>query len=140
MPSYEQYKTLAITKCNLCGGKVIFTRNDRIYGKSYGSGFCYLCTQCGAYVGTHKYPKNAPLGILANARMRELKQTCHYFFDQQWKGKKNSGYKRTQAYKQLAEKMGIPEEDCHFGYMDEPTLKRALRIILNRESKNEKNI
>ena len=42
------------TVCNLCGGKVIYTSNARIYGKEYGSGKCYLCTNCGAYVGTHK--------------------------------------------------------------------------------------
>lgn len=47
--------------CNLCGGKVIYTDNKNIYhGKSYGSGKCYICTNCGAYVGTHKpRPKEA---------------------------------------------------------------------------------
>ena len=30
--------------CNLCGGKVIYTSNARVYhGREYGSGYCYLC-------------------------------------------------------------------------------------------------
>lgn len=70
------------TKCNLCGGKVIYTSNATIYGREYGSGYCYLCTCCGAYVGTNKvYPKTA-LGILANPEMRELKMQAHALFDQ----------------------------------------------------------
>ena len=38
------------TTCNLCGGQVIYTSNERVYGRKYGSGYCYLCTCCGAYV------------------------------------------------------------------------------------------
>ena len=36
------------TKCNICGGLVKYIPNKEIYGKSYGSGFCYYCTNCGA--------------------------------------------------------------------------------------------
>lgn len=39
--------------CNICNGKVIFTSNSLIYGREYGSGKMYYCTECGAYVGTH---------------------------------------------------------------------------------------
>ena len=42
------------TGCNICGGKVEYISNDKIYGRRYGSGYCYHCTKCGAYVGTHK--------------------------------------------------------------------------------------
>lgn len=41
------------TRCNICGGPVTYGSNARIYGKEYGSGYCYLCERCGAYVGTH---------------------------------------------------------------------------------------
>ena len=64
MPKSE-IKILRPTECNICGGEVEYIPNKQIYGKSYGSGFCYHCTNCGAYVGTHKpRPKDA-LGILA---------------------------------------------------------------------------
>lgn len=50
--------------CNLCGGKVECISNSVIYGREYGSGYCYRCQSCGAYVGTHKpWPKRA-MGIL----------------------------------------------------------------------------
>ena len=62
------------TVCNLCGGKVIYTSNARIYGKEYGSGKCYLCTNCGAYVGTHKPRPREALGLLADAKMRTGKK------------------------------------------------------------------
>lgn len=67
--------------CNLCGGKVIYTSNARVYhGREYGSGYCYLCLACGAYVGTHKpHPKEA-LGLLADERMRKGKIMCHALF------------------------------------------------------------
>lgn len=73
------------TKCNLCGGNVIYTTNDRIYGKKYGSGYCYLCTACGAYVGTHRPRPKEALGILANERMKKGKRVCHEIFDKLWK-------------------------------------------------------
>lgn len=53
------------TKCNICGGLVKYIPNKEIYGKSYGSGFCYYCTNCGAYVGTHVPQPKVALGILA---------------------------------------------------------------------------
>ena len=38
------------TVCNICGGKVSYVSNARVYGSRYGSGWCYLCESCGAYV------------------------------------------------------------------------------------------
>ena len=116
--------------CNLCGGEVVFTSNSNIYGRKYGSGFCYLCMKCGAYVGTHRpYPKEA-LGILANAEMRKWKMRCHDIFDSMWKNKKGGNKTRRALYAWLAKKLNIPVEDCHFGYFDLPTLKRAHTILL----------
>lgn len=89
--------------CNLCGGKVIYTSNARVYhGREYGSGYCYLCLACGAYVGTHKpHPKEA-LGLLADERMRKGKIMCHALFDAMWKGKKHEKRERDALYRWLA--------------------------------------
>ena len=129
------------TKCNLCGGKVIFTSNARIYGKKYGSGKCYLCTSCGAYVGTHKPRPDEAMGILADAEMREMKRKCHEIFDRLWKwastGKKRHML-RKMAYSTLAEKMNIPVEQCHFGYFDMNQLKVAYQNVLEMELENKK--
>lgn len=120
------------TICNLCGGKVIFTSNEAVYGRKYGSGYCYLCTNCRAYVGTHiPRPKEA-LGLLANEQMRKGKMMCHDLFDQLWKGQPHQGKKRHNAYHWLAMEMGIPVEDCHFGYFNLEQIRAAYMILKNK--------
>jgi hypothetical protein len=115
--------------CNLCGGKVIYTTNDKIYGRRYGSGYCYLCTNCRAYVGTHKPRPKEAFGILANEEMRNLKKLCHSIFDNLWK----TPQERITKYKLLAQKMGIEEKNCHFGYFDLYLLNKAYEILKNKE-------
>jgi hypothetical protein len=114
------------TKCNLCGGKVVYISNAKIYGKQYGSGYCYHCTDCNAYVGTHEPRPKEALGILANKEMREWKMKCHGLFDPLWKNKRE---KRSKLYSILAFQMGIPIRQCHFGYFDLAALKKAYEIL-----------
>ena len=121
--------------CNICGGKVVYITNDKIYGKKYGSGYCYLCLNCHAMVGTHKPRPKEALGLLANDEMKKLKIACHEAFDTFWKGKKNAHNKRNYLYALLAKDMNIPIDECHFGYFDLEQLKQAQKII--SEWKNE---
>lgn len=113
------------TTCHFCGGKVIFTTNDKIYGKLYGNGKCYLCTNCGAYVGVHTGTKTA-LGILANDEMKKWKIKCHDLFDSKWKNGKNV---RNYLYAKLANQMNIERSHCHFGHFDLEELQTAYNII-----------
>ena len=115
--------------CNLCGGEVVLIPNSQIYGKSYGSGFCYYCKECGAYVGTHKKRPYDALGILADKDMRFMKMRCHDLFDLKWKDKRNKHHARELAYTRLAKKMGIAKDDCHFGYFDMEQLRQAYEIL-----------
>lgn len=117
--------------CNLCGGSVIYVSNALIYGKPYGSGYCYLCQHCGAYVGTHKPRPKEAFGILANAEMREAKKYCHNKFDALWKTREQ----RKALYSKLAEAMSIPVSQCHFGYFDLEQLGKAAHIIQSWEVK-----
>lgn len=98
-----------------------------IYGREYGSGKCYLCTNCGAYVGTHKPRPKEALGLLANKEMREMKVKCHSLFDERWKSKKHKS--RRKAYEQLANQLKIPVSECHFGYFDMDMLNKAYEIL-----------
>ena len=123
------------TKCNLCGGKVEYTTNDKIYGKKYGSGYCYLCTNCGAYVGTHKPRPKEAFGILANSSMRTKKMKCHDIFDSIWKSNKHPVVKRRKMYAWLAKELKIPISECHFGYFDEKTLDKAYEILVKVKNK-----
>lgn len=116
--------------CNLCGGKVVYTSNAAVYGREYGSGRCYLCKVCGAYVGTHKPRRTEALGILANEQMRQAKMICHEAFDVLWKGKKKEQKKRSAAYRLLSEKLGIPLEECHFGYFNMEMLHKAYKVVV----------
>lgn len=111
--------------CNICGGEVIYTTNDKIYGKRYGSGYCYLCTNCGAYVGTHRPRPKEALGLLADKEMRIMKMKCHDLFDRQW----TNQHQRSMLYKKLADQLSIPIEQCHFGYFDLSMLKKAYEIL-----------
>lgn len=119
------------TKCNICGGKVIYTTNDKVYHRKYGSGYCYLCTECGAYVGTHKPRPKEALGMLADADMRLWKMYCHDVFDTMWKTQKQ----RTELYKWLAKEMQCPLEECHFGHFDLEQLKKAYKILMEEKER-----
>lgn len=112
------------TVCNLCGGKVIRTTNDRIYGKTYGNGKCYLCTDCGAYVGCHD--NGNALGILSKGNTKQLKMRVHHNFDAVWKSEKIF---RCNAYMQFAKILGIPTKLCHFGYFNEDLLQASLFVM-----------
>lgn len=112
--------------CPHCGGKVIFTTNDVLYGRTYGNGKCYYCTNCGASVGTHGKAPKQPLGMLATPAMKGWKKNCHNLFDSVWKSGK---LKRGQAYKRLAKALDIPQNECHFGHFDEPMLIKAWNIL-----------
>lgn len=111
-------------KCPYCGSEVIKTTNDEIYGRKFGNGMCYKCTNCDAYVGCHNSGK--PLGRLSNKELRGLKNKCHAMFDTFWVKQPK---KRNQYYQKLADEMGVKKEECHFGYFGKEELIKAIEII-----------
>lgn len=119
------------TKCNICGGKVIYGSNAEIYGREYGSGKCYRCLTCGAYVGTHKPRPREALGLLADERMRAGKKACHSVFDSKWDGMPKARKKRKDMYLWLSRMMDIPVGECHFGYFNLEQLRKAYRILMS---------
>lgn len=129
------------TTCNLCKGPVIFTSNRIVYGKEYGSGKCYYCTSCHAYVGTHKPRPKEALGLLANPEMRKMKMQCHERFDAFWKQEPSSRKRhiaRHNAYRKLADAMGIPLAECHFGYFNLDELQKAYQILCSWDNVPQK--
>lgn len=111
--------------CSYCNSKVIYTSNKEIYGKKFGNGKCYKCTECDAYVGVHD-GTNIPLGRIANKELRTLKKKAHALFDPIWK---NGEKKRGEAYGDLAKKLGIPKKECHFGWFDKEMLEKAIEVL-----------
>lgn len=127
----NQYEVpLKPEKCNLCGGKVVYIPNSpRVYSSPHGSGFCYFCENCGAYVGTHKPHPEEALGLLSDENMRKGKMMCHALFDPHWRNQKNRHAARNAIYRWLSEQMGIPSYACHFGYFDIHQLRDAYRLL-----------
>ena len=101
------------TQCPKCNGKVACVTNELVYGRELGEyPWIYICTKCDMYTGLHPWT-NIPVGTLADKPTREARK----------KGKKpfnlmvdNLG--RKKAYKTLANLMGIPTSECHFGWFD----------------------
>jgi hypothetical protein len=119
---------------------VAYTSNAVIYGRKYGSGHCYRCRSCGAYVGTHEHRPKEAFGILSNAEMREWKIKCHSIFDNLWQFRNNDERNRyrNMYYGRLAEALNISKSDCHFGYFDMDMLKKAYEILVSGELKQQK--
>jgi hypothetical protein len=113
------------TVCDYCGAQVIYTSNAEIYGREYGNGRCYKCTNCDAYVSVHD-GTDIPKGRLADKELRELKQQCHVLFDPAWKKVK---LPRRTAYQRLATLIGIPPGVCHFGWFGKDLLLKSLNIL-----------
>lgn len=106
--------------CQYCNQKSELVDSSVIYGRSYG--LIYLCKPCDAYVGVHK-GTTKPLGILANAELREWKKKAHAAFDPLWE---NGKYTRKKAYRILADKLG--EEEVHIGESDVDKCKKIIEI------------
>ena len=86
----------------------------------------YQCIPCQAHVGCHP-GTDRPLGRLANAELRKIRQEAHQYFDTLWK---NQGtMKRKEAYSWLARKLGISVTSCHIGEFDVETCKKVIKYF-----------
>ncbi len=121
------------TKCQLCQGKVIYGRCEDFGIKPFQSGFCYVCTKCGAYVGTHKHAPQKALGVLGDKDIRSLRALCHKELEKHCQSLDG----RNLFYYRLGVAMGYknPKEECHFGYMSKEDLTKAY-VIMNTALKN----
>ena len=103
--------------CPYCNRDSILVRGNVIYKHrpDLASKWFYQCVPCGAYVGCH--PRTSrPLGLPANARLRKARSAAHAAFDPIWKSGKKT---RAEAYRWLAENIGVSNANCHIGMMDE---------------------
>lgn len=117
--------------CPYCGKKAKCQDSSVIYGRSYGPAWiCPDFPRCDAYVGCHPGTK-APLGRLANKELREAKKNAHSAFDPLWRSKKMT---RSEAYKWLAEALGIEQAKCHIGMFDVEQCEKVVCAVIERES------
>jgi len=85
----------------------------------------YACG-CGAYVGVHAGTLQ-PLGTPAGPATRAARTAVHRVFDPLWRDRADASrtVARRDAYRWLADRLGIRFEDCHIGMMDRPMVERA---------------
>lgn len=114
--------------CPYCGKDAPwFHTSTHVYGRDFGP--IYHCIPCDARVSCHKDRPGKPMGTLANAELRELRQKAHAAFDPIWLGKL---MKRRAAYRWLARALG--ENEVHIGESDE---SRCRAIIALASQKHE---
>ncbi|OQX08426.1 MAG: hypothetical protein BWK73_25495 [Thiothrix lacustris] len=116
--------------CNCCGSTSVSARkNSVVYrGKEYGAyPWIYLCEDCRAYVGIHR-DTDIPLGTLADSRMRAARKRVKPPFEQLFDSDA-AKLSRAQAYAVLAEEMGIPASQCHFGMFTVDQCNQALVAV-----------
>ena len=110
------------THCRYCHGEVIPVHNSAIYGRGFGKWpYAYLCTECKAYVGVHQYT-DIPLGYVADKKTREARKLAKAEFFR-WLGV--SKLSKSEAYSQLADRLNIAKEYCHFGMFSEAMSEKA---------------
>ncbi len=124
--------------CNCCMNRTVVLRNNSfVYGREFGSWpWIYLCEHCGSHVSLHSFTA-LPKGSLADKPTREARKRCKNLFIPIHNRRMMS---RTQAYKKLAEKLGLKRSDCHFALFDvdmcEKAAIAALEIINEVENNN----
>lgn len=117
----------APTQCPNCQWDVVLTTNADIYGREYGEWpYAYLCTNgmCDSYVGLHP-DTDIPLGTLADSDLRESRKAAKAAF---FARMRHQGMDRSAMYSWLATQMGIPVDECHFGWFDHAKCELAQRI------------
>lgn len=133
----------ASPRCCHCGKDARLTRGHEIYPHRpdlHGLWF-WVCRDCNAYVGCHKLGARVgksnhkpvysdgtlPLGTPANERLRRYRSAAHEVFDRVWKTKQVA---RQTAYSLMANKMGIPKDECHIALFDIKQCKQFIRIAV----------
>ena len=105
----------------LTNGGEIYPHRPDLYGK-----FFYQCAPCDAYVGCHPTGNGkSPLGRLTDKELRKAKSDAHAAFDPLWR---NGAMSRHQAYKYLAQELGIQQDKAHIGMFDIAQCKRVVQI------------
>lgn len=111
--------------CQYCGkfselvtGETIYPHRPDLFAKKF-----FRCTPCDAYVGTHART-GLPLGTLANASLRKLRNKAHQVFDPTWQNWDK--HARTAAYSRLARFLEIPVSECHIAMFTELQCQRVI--------------
>lgn len=138
--------TVTCQYCNrpakLVDGSAVYPHRHDLKAKKF-----WNCTPCKAFVGCHEAGKyvvmhgkkiysdgTMPLGVLANAELRQAKKMAHASFDPVWK---EGGMTRKQAYAWLSAQLGIEPDDCHMGMMSVETCNRVVDLCVRYQRESQ---
>jgi hypothetical protein len=121
-------------RCPNCGGPARLTDSAEVYhGRSYGPAYvCVKYPACDSYVGCHPNTE-VPLGTLAGPELRRARNAAHRAFDGWWRG---GGLRRSDAYRMLAERMGMTRKQAHIALMSEGECWRVTRLFAGEQSRS----
>lgn len=113
--------------CPYCNREAELKTGREVYSdrRDLRNRWVWVCEPCDARVGCHSNTKT-PLGRLADAKLRKAKKRAHAAFDQLWKGRHMT---RANAYRWLANKLGIDVRECHIGHFDVETCYRVCDVV-----------
>lgn len=120
-------------RCPYCGETSILVNGADLYPSRPDLAHvrAYVCDPCDARVGCHD-GTDRPKGRLANAELRALRIAAHAAFDPFWVGGGAVKLRRVEAYRWLAEKLGLPAKRCHIGLFTEDECRRTIEVCRAR--------
>lgn len=116
--------------CRYCGGVIRLVPAEAIYGEAaaqrleLAGEWIYQCQNCNARVGCHK-GTTRPLGNVANETLRLKRMETHQVFDAYWKRR---GMTRTAAYRWLAKRLHLSEEQTHIGSFEMDQCQKVINL------------
>ncbi len=120
--------------CPYCGGTPVLAESYGIY-HGVDHGLVWICRPCQAWVGCHRDENHAPLGRLADARLRSAKTEAVQAFAPIW-GKWSGVRKNARhlAYKWLAGHMGISVSRSYIAKFDVDQCREVVDICRTRNA------
>ena len=110
--------------CPYCGQPATYYADASIVLRVNGIGSVWLCRDCDAWVGCRPGSLR-PLGRLANAHLRRAKIAAQLEFDPLWV---TGRMPRAEAWRWLAQRLGIPRRQCDLGKFDVGLCVRVVEI------------
>jgi ssDNA-binding Zn-finger/Zn-ribbon topoisomerase 1 len=117
--------------CPYCGSIAVLRKANEVYVNKIEDDdrlllVCKNYPECDTYI---KADENGnPKGVMANKELRHLRLVAHNYFDEIFR---NNILSRSDAYKLLSDKLGIPLQDTHMSNFDEYRCKKTIAIAKN---------
>lgn len=126
--------TVQLITCPYCDGAAEQVTGADVYShrNDLGHKIFWRCQPCAAWIGC-EIGTDIPLGILANAELRQWKRAAHDAFDPLWRtvshNKKRQREVKAVAYAALAKKLGIGIDRARISKFDVDLCKRTVALI-----------